>query len=616
MVGWIFEYGKNSTIIRPYEGTVDDLPDERLKLTVEIYPNVDIPDKAVVSLSTVSHLLFDAYLSATKTFPFATQQQFTLSRTTGIVSENEMIFPDMEKSKRRGVYTATITIPLDFNFFYRQDWDGIGLSYGSSFISDIQDNRHYFSYYINGQEVPFEVNGAYIKSNVVYGNRSIGSNTRITINDLWDNKYSLYDVIMNYCKKFHILIVQNEFDKTLTFIQSADYFQNYSIEDWSDKVDYYKPITVNPVIPDKKYILFNYSGNECELNKQYKSLYGVNFGEMKVDNGYEFNNETSKIFNQEFPSSMIYTPYVLSYLDLLEAKPKIEYKLYNETFIADYSSENKHISVFGQFYFDNRFKWETSVVSKLPPVYVTDDVWMDKLNKKCYTNKTRTGILQTYAHFLTTTNDGHHTVAHYGYLSNIGDTFKVFDTVFTGVEQKSIYNIIWDDYIVERYMSNNKIIECYIKLSPIDYQRFKFNKFIKIKNQLYLVNKIIDYSLDSKLTKCELISISNIDAYTNTDFQIYYIKASSLSLSLLPTSEDVKTIVLSGNGHVVVDNYNELRALGIMLSTNEIDLEGESEKKITINASETTPIGSYNVILKTVSKKSYTLSIKIDVAEE
>jgi hypothetical protein len=79
-----------------------------------------------------------------------------------------------------------------------------------------------------------------------------------------------------------------------------------------------------------------------------------------------------------------------------------------------------------------------------------------------------------------------------------------------------IYDICWRDYINERYDSNNKKVTAYFKLSIVDYNQFNFNKLVKFNNQLFVVNKIIDFDpTNDASTKVELIQVNNTDGYTD-----------------------------------------------------------------------------------------------------
>ena len=79
-----------------------------------------------------------------------------------------------------------------------------------------------------------------------------------------------------------------------------------------------------------------------------------------------------------------------------------------------------------------------------------------------------------------------------------------------------IYDGFWKRYIEERYNLNNKKLTAYFDLTPSDFYMFKFSKFVKIENSLFIVNKISDFDMNgSGSTKVELIGVTDITAYTN-----------------------------------------------------------------------------------------------------
>ena len=62
-----------------------------------------------------------------------------------------------------------------------------------------------------------------------------------------------------------------------------------------------------------------------------------------------------------------------------------------------------------------------------------------------------------------------------------------------------------------------------MKLTPYDIANFEYNNFVKIENQLYMVNKIYDYQIDeNQTTKVDLITIQDIKGYTNNNFLLDY----------------------------------------------------------------------------------------------
>jgi hypothetical protein len=79
----------------------------------------------------------------------------------------------------------------------------------------------------------------------------------------------------------------------------------------------------------------------------------------------------------------------------------------------------------------------------------------------------------------------------------------------------TIYDLFWNKYINERYNIQNKKVTLYVNITPPDFIQFEFNKFVTVDNQLFMINKIYDYDLNSNgLTKVDLIQITDISAYT------------------------------------------------------------------------------------------------------
>jgi hypothetical protein len=107
-----------------------------------------------------------------------------------------------------------------------------------------------------------------------------------TLNDLWNNEYNLFDQILNYCKIFRIGIFLDERNKQLKYTPFTTYFSNYTLEDWSDKLDKSKDFIIQPVIASNKYLHFNYKDNPTARNEEYKKKYGVNFGEFRLNTEY------------------------------------------------------------------------------------------------------------------------------------------------------------------------------------------------------------------------------------------------------------------------------------------------------------------------------------------
>jgi len=338
-------------------------------------------------------------------------------------------------------------------------------------------------------------------------NNRTKSNSYFTFNDLWNNEYNLFDEILKYCKSYHIKISVDDLGKKIYFQSSNKYFENYEVVDWTNKVDFSRDFVIKPIAFDSKYVLFNYKDSEVEIGKSYKTKYGVNFGDYRLTTNYNFNDETTNLF-KEIKSPIVYTESVLSWLTL--NRHKIFYSFPNEIYVANRDKDNKEVDIFGTLYFHNglkNFNRENSLHLVIPKI--SDDSTFQRLNNTYFYTFVQSDYVTSFTYpFLDVV-----------YNNNIC-TFNVPSTNFTYNNnysgKNSIYELYWKNYLDERYNIQNKKVTCYIKLTPLDWINFKFNKFVKIDNQLYIVNKIYDYDITStQPTKVDLITIQDVTGYTN-----------------------------------------------------------------------------------------------------
>ena len=99
-------------------------------------------------------------------------------------------------------------------------------------------------------------------------------------------------------------------------------------------------------------------------------------------------------------------------------------------------------------------------------------------------------------------------------LFNIPKENFTYNNNYAG--KTTLYTRYWKNYLDERYSIQNKLMTCYITLTPTDWMNFEFNHFIMIDGIIYMVNKIYDYNIEvPEATKVDLISITNTSGYTS-----------------------------------------------------------------------------------------------------
>lgn len=347
------------------------------------------------------------------------------------------------------------------------------------------------------------------------------------LNDMWNNDFNIFKQILNYCKMFRIFIYVDDVNKKIQFVPFNKFFNKYIIDDWTDKIDYSKNWKVEPNIVESKYLLFNYDkSSNTELLNKYLNSFGVNYGEIKVNTNYAFDTNTKNMF-ESIKTSNASQQTVMSWHNLYDLA-LVEYVYDNEIFIDNIGEDNKEVNSFGKFYFYNGlFAFNNNEeASHLRAVELTDDTEKQIQTKTYMYNQTKAPyeIIPSYPYlsiFKTRFNKD--------YYVSLYETPKL---IYSNLEVENcigIYNAFWNDYLNDLYNVNTKKITCYVKLNEDEFYNFKFNHFVIVNNQLYIVNKIYDFNVNKNdSTKVELISINNIKNYTNSNFNLWYVTPKAL----------------------------------------------------------------------------------------
>lgn len=124
-----------------------------------------------------------------------------------------------------------------------------------------------------------------------------------------------------------------------------------------------------------------------------------------------------------------------------------------------------------------------------------------------------------------------------GMMFNRPSEDYTYNQSVSAVGENDLYNQFWRNYINERYNAQNKKLTAYVMLTLKDFNEFKFNKLVTIDNQLFMVNKIIDFDGGSNgSTKVELIQLQNPSNLFGVTFRDRAITASYTNSSIIVTA--------------------------------------------------------------------------------
>lgn len=439
---------------------------------------------------------------------------------------------------------------------------------------------------------------------------------------LYLDENPIFDVVLQYTKMFGLMWKMDDKNKKVKICRKSTYFKNYTIEDWSNKLDRSKDYVIEPITFESKYVNFNYEDVDGYKYSTYKDKYGVQYGTKKLKTSYEFDSNDKDLFSGIKPSLISQRKFI-KYVDLRDWDLG-SYIVSSTDIIPRIENEDKDNATAineSAWYFRNGNK------SLSEPSFITDDSPLMINNKEyCWFTKAWLNELKDVVGFVqsisqipllspVTNVDG----MKYGCLFNCPNEDYTSDKSIKECNGRYIYDNIWSEYINERYSVNNKKLTAYFNIHPWEYMSFDFNKFVTIDNQLFMVNKIFDYDLNSTATtKCELVQVSDIGTYISDtiDFGGGLENEPEVPSELLQTNVTaVNMFVAKGSQQITISSNSTIDVNGIILNTTSQTSNGHCTLSIVSNGYNST-LKKYQCLLlldwNFVSNGSYSGMITIE----
>lgn len=433
-------------------------------------------------------------------------------------------------------------------FEYTSTFDGIlwDWLWGDEF------NTTYGQYNDKGYSMYFDTKNVSCEST-----ENLRTGSSVSLYRVFPKDVTLCDVLLNYSKMFGLVWDVNEYEKTITVMTRNRFFDDYRILDWTDRIDRSKEFKFVPLTFDKRYVEFNFDEGECGRLKNYQSTYQVNYGNKKLDTGYEFNSETNNLMEKLTPSvisqkrqysCMMNTEY--------EDRPNFmgySYMVYPEEHYVDNDNEGSNAGMSGAFYFRNGTFTPDSRLSHWDVngnyvVTITDDTQhMIQTQEFCW-NMSGEGMVLCYAlpdvSTISKSYNGKRYSVHF-------ESPKEYYFETPDGDVNYIYHSFWENYINERYCSQNKKLTAYVYLSIDEFKDIDFREFIKIDNILYHIDKIYDFNYNSdNPVKMDLVQVWDLSAYTNGQGNVPYLFTVPASVEVTTTNQTVPVYTSYNGWHI------------------------------------------------------------------
>lgn len=132
----------------------------------------------------------------------------------------------------------------------------------------------------------------------------IGTGTVITQDTILKTENTPADYLLNIGKLFGWYYVKDINEKKISIMSRETFFKN-NIVNIEDRLDYSKNFNINPVLFDKKWYKMTLNTPETYFAKKYNKEYDLDYGQKRLDTGYNFNTETTNLYEDSIFDNVI-----------------------------------------------------------------------------------------------------------------------------------------------------------------------------------------------------------------------------------------------------------------------------------------------------------------------
>lgn len=396
------------------------------------------------------------------------------------------------------------------------------------------------------------------------------SGTKITKERLLTGSHTPADYLLSYCKLFGLYFYfdsTEEADDPVTcpsgvvHIMDRDTFYTDEVVDLSKMIDWNKKVDIVPALAASKWYRFDTEHTDSELETGYKEQYGQTYGSQIVNTNYNFDSNTTDLydgnvfksaimclekdkyykkspaglpvyqyngltynlfhrdssanefttFEIEFPVTTTMHMYSINQdYEFYDGFPKLQFHGEDNT-----PTDGSDVLVFLRGSVDtNADYWLTDDVNEMITLNDASPCWI--LTKSAY-DAAGTEIAKKITKFPYFTRD----IIIFGTYGNIvhswnfGHPQVIYSPDTYTTEGDSIYDVAWKDYIRDIYSVDTRKLTCYVR-AEMDEKPWPYwlRRFYWFENSIWVLNEIKDLNPASFDTcKMEFIKVQDMNNY-------------------------------------------------------------------------------------------------------
>jgi hypothetical protein len=342
-----------------------------------------------------------------------------------------------------------------------------------------------------------------------------------------DQNIKQIDLLSSIAKKFDLLFIPDPDDPNQIIIEPFDFYMGTgNIYDWTPLMSWDKGFTVEPALNyiESELFLTDLEDGD-EGNRIFKNVNNRIYGQNIVYNPTDFKSQQKTI-------DTIFSPELIRKWDANIGLP----------LGINYSASSE------QSTYDNQVRWLYKGVKTKPKLFFWlggQNPFIDSVNEVYNT----TNAYNTYTVKLSSSTGNTYdfsnwvvpTISHTMPMG-LNDNQKINDDSFCilfnseqptdtiGVQtyntytENDVYNKFYNNRITNLYNPNTRFLTGYFNLNYSDIQNLQPKDLIKINEQYFIVNKIVDFNLTNReLTQVQLLQYNvNTQEYVDRYFKYQY----------------------------------------------------------------------------------------------
>jgi len=359
----------------------------------------------------------------------------------------------------------------------RQDFDA---SVSSFFNCDFTVNGVTFA---NGDYMQVEIVANGVIVDITLGELSVTTSTptqvpvnlgeTIKVNDTIPKGIFQRDFFLSIVKMFNLYVYENKFnDKELVISPYVSFYpiKSDNAEDWTNKVDRSKPISIKPMSEvNARYYNYKFKQDNDFYNENYRKKYTEGYGDLIYDTQFDFVKETD-VLEVIFAASVLYQE---------QGQDKV--------FPAIYKKSNTNSA-------EDRMESIIRIMQTKKITGVSSWKIMDT-----------TSTLGTYTS--------------YGYAGHLNDPINSTSDINFGAPKEvqfspanfTEFNLFADyhsPYLAEITSKDSKLLSCFGLLDIVDIFNLDFSKYVYIDGVLFRLNKVENFNpMEYNTTKLSFLKV-------------------------------------------------------------------------------------------------------------